>query len=400
MTTEVGTHLVKEESASKAGEKVAKEALKELDSSEAHFGVVFCSPEYDLENLLKSFREASGVKKLTGCTTAGGFTEDNVENEGSVAVALINSDDMKFFTNLATGISQNTEEAVRNAAEGLPTEVDGHPHLAGINLHDGLQGVGETVSQLAYLQTGMEFAGGSAADEGDLQGTKVFTEEKVENDAVALTAIASKKPFGFGVGHGHEPISPELEVTEVEGSTVKELNGRPAFEVWKEYAAEKAEEELEIDVDNLEEDKEALTEMLTRYELGISLGDSYKVRWPGLTAGAHGTDGPLEFAMKLSEGTTMRVMSTTEEKEIKSPINVIKRAEDNLESEPSGALVFECFCHAQILGKRFSEATEGMAEELDKPLAGFESYGEVCHSQDVELRGYHNTTTSVLLLPE
>jgi hypothetical protein len=400
MTTEIGTQLSDEDSAEEAGKEVSEGAMAELDGDQADFAVVFCSPEYDIEKLLDTIKKETGVEKLTGCTSAGNFTERDVRDQGTVSLALIRSDDMKFFTGIESGISESPEDAVTEIAENLPRQVEDHPHLAGINLHDGLQGVGEAVSQFAYLQTGVPFAGGSAGDEGNLEATYVFTEEAVMEDAVALTLMASKKEFGFGVGHGHEPISDELQVTEADGSTVHELDGRPAFEVWREEVKDLAEEEFDASMDEMAGDQELLTAALTRYELGIQFGDQYKVRWPGLTAGTYEDEGPMEFAVQISEGSKMRIMSTDKDLEIESPREVMRSARDRVEDGHSGAIIFECFCHAQILGDDFPEAVDGMAEELGKPMAGFESYGEVCQTQQVDLRGYHNTTTSLLVFPD
>lgn len=61
-------------------------------------------------------------------------------------------------------------------------------------------------------------------------------------------------------------------------------------------------------------------------------------------------------------------------------------------------MVFDCVCRAAILEDEFEDAVETMAGELDVPLVGLETYGEVC-LREGEMRGYHNTTPSVLLIP-
>ena len=69
------------------------------------------------------------------------------------------------------------------------------------------------------------------------------------------------------------------------------------------------------------------------------------------------------------------------------------------DAELAGALVFGCACQGAILGERFGESVDEMTAELGVPLAGFQTYGEIC-MQEGEMRGYHNTTSSVLGFPE
>ncbi|MCJ7450599.1 MAG: hypothetical protein MUP58_02560, partial [Candidatus Nanohaloarchaeota archaeon QJJ-9] len=325
MTTEFGSGLSKDTSTRKAVKKASEKALNSIESEKADFAVVFCSPEYELEELVETVKEETGVEKLTGATTAGEFTENGLE-EGSVVISVIKSDDMKFYTGMGHNISDNAEKAAREAAESLPKKVDGYPHMAGINLHDTLSGFGETVSQFAYLETGISMSGGAAGDNWKFQETWVFTEDEIDSDAIALTAIASKKPFSFSVGHGHEPISPELEVTEASGSTVYELNGRPALEVWAEYVADEREESPE----EILEDEKLLKNLLIQHELGVDIGGMYKVRTGALTAAVHGTEGPMEFSVQIADGTKLRVMTTSKEKEIESPRNVARQAAENM----------------------------------------------------------------------
>ncbi|MFB6203954.1 MAG: FIST signal transduction protein [Candidatus Nanohaloarchaea archaeon] len=397
MATEMGTAIEKEDSAEKTARKAVSEAEKGLNSGQPDFAVLFVSPEYDVDEVLEVVKEASGAPKVIGCTSAGEFTEKEVK-EGSLALALISSDQMKFFTAIGSGISGDPHSAVQEAASQLPDEVEDHPHMAGINLHDGLRGVGETVSQFAYFEKKVPFAGGSAADDLKMEETRVLTEEGSETDAVALAVIASEKPFSFAVGHGHSPLSDGLEVTDADGSTINELEGRPAIEVWRDVIEEKAREQFGIDVRDLGE--EEFKKLLLMYELGIETGDGeYRVRWPGLTAGKHGLDGPIELAVRIEEGTEVHVMSTTHREEIESTGRVASRAREEMDSW-SGALVFDCVCHASILEDDFGEATHRIRDELESPFAGFESYGEVCHSDQAKIRGYHNTTTSLLLFPD
>jgi methyl-accepting chemotaxis protein len=400
--TKLETGMSETENGGKAGREAAKEALEGMGEESADFAFVFSSPENDYSEVIEAVKEETGVEKLIGSSTAGEFSDKGVTS-GGVAVGLIRSDTMKFFTSMGHGISEDVLEATEEATSQLPEEVEGYPHLAGVNFHEGLAGVGEEVAMAVFQETGrIPFTGGSAGDDMRFEGTRVFTEDEIAEDAVALAIIASEKPFALAVDHGHKPISPPFEVTKAEGSTVYELDDRPAIEVWKEQIERDARARYDIDVDEVDPESKEFGRLLTRYEFGLSVENgNYKVRWPGPTAAEHGDDGPLEFACGIPEGVVTRIVHATDTDEIDSQKKAGLEARDimdELGEEPAGALAFDCICHANILQEDFDEAVDAISEALKVPFVGFETYGEVC-MREGELSGYHNATTSILLIP-
>lgn len=395
MTTAFTTGIQSADDGHSAGQEAATAALDGLDGDTADFVLVFSSATYDYDDVLVGVREVTGDAPLVGSSTAGEFTEEAVE-EGSVVVSLIASDEMQFFTGMGHGLSEGLQDAVGEAADGIPNEVDDHPHMVGINLHDGLVGRGEEISMVAYQHLPIPFAGGSAGDDLALEETHVFVDDEVATDAIALAVIASKKPLQQSVEHGHTPISDTLTVTAAEGSVVHELNGRPAYEVWAEEVADTAQSEYGIDIHAVEAGDPEHQSLLTQFEFGIeTTDDDFKVRWPGPTPD---TSGPLHFATTIPEGTEMNVMHSPKDDQIASARSASETALDDADGV-AGALVFDCACRAAILGDDFPQAVDAIADVLDVPIAGFETYGEVC-LQEGEMRGYHNTTSSIVLIPE
>jgi methyl-accepting chemotaxis protein len=394
-----GTGIAKADESEEAGEKAVRKALEKMDSEDADFALVFIGPEYSYREVLHAVKHVSNVDNLIGCSTAGEFTEEEFM-ENSVSIALVKSDDMKFFTSTGENISGNTMAAVEEAAKDLPREVEGYDYMAGINLHDGLSCKGEAITLAAYKLLEMPFSGGSAGDNLKLEKTHVFTEDRILSDGIALAAIASKKPFSFSVSHGHEPISDSMKVTDADGSTVYEIDGEPAIEVWKDAVRERAKEEYDIDVDEIGADSEELGSLFANFELGLETDEgNYKVRWLGPTQIVHGLSGPMEFAVEIPEGARIKVMDTKIEKQIESPRRAAREAVENAETSYSGAMIFECACHAIVLDGEFPKAINAISGQIDAPFAGAETYGEVC-MREGKLSGYHNTTTSILLLPE
>ncbi len=259
MTTEFGTGQATGDSGDAAAMDAIREAMDAISASEPDFCQIFCSPTYDYEAVLWGARSVVGSDtEIVGCSSSGEFTEAGSGN-GTVTVGVVSSDSIQFFSSLSTELSADPERCLFEAVHDLPASedpaVDGYPHRTLINLHDGMAGIGNKVTRLTEQYLDDEetpVVGGSAGDDLQLQQTHVFRNDRVETDAVVLALIASEDPLPVTVNHGHEPISEAMTVTRAEGSTVYELDGRPAFEAWRDAIREDAMETYDIDVDELE----------------------------------------------------------------------------------------------------------------------------------------------------
>ncbi|OEU84518.1 MAG: hypothetical protein BA865_04390 [Desulfobacterales bacterium S5133MH4] len=406
MATTLATGISK----GKDSETVAKEAVshakEKLGGGRVDLAMVYCSSRYDYQKVVNVVRTSTDKAPLIGCSTAGEFTEVRVEG-GSIAVGLISSDEMKFFTAMAEGVKEDPEIAVRSLANRLPGEVEGYPNLLAMFLIDGLAGVGEEVTVLAsqifeqIFVGAVRFVGGAAGDDMQHKETFVFTGDKVATNAACICLIASKKPLFAAVKHGHAPLSGPHKITRAEGNILYEVDGKPAWGVWKEVTAEAA-WKRGIDVKKLATPLE-IGPFLMNYELGLATGKEgeYKIRMPlGINE-----DGSLNLSCGIVEGSTFCVMDGSN---VEDQINAVedvawiakKSAENAGYSEFAGGIVFECAVRRLMLGDRFSENVDRLKKVLPGvPILGWETYGEIL-LEPGEFSGYHNTTSIILLLPK
>ncbi len=395
MATKFGTAIAKGKDSLKVGQEAAKKAMDKAGAKDVSLSVVFASSAYDYKAVVKGVREVTNSAPLIGCSTAGEFTEEKVEKE-SVACAVISTDTHKFFPDMGKGLKEDELKALKDASSKFPSNVEGYPYLSAILLVDGLAGKGEesVLAALDALGPNVKFSGGAAADDLKFKETTVFANDEVASNAASLTLVASRTPVAIGVKHGHSPISPPLTITKAEGNVVYEIDGKPAFQVWKEYTRENA-KTIGMDVDKMPK-AEAVQTFFTRYEAGLLTGTEYKIRWLG---GTTTTDGPITFPCTMSEGMVVRVMESPKQAQISS---AKKAAEFALQAAKgaklAGAIVFDCVCRAVILGDDFSKAVNEIKNMLKVPLVGFETYGEIA-MEIGQLSGFHNTTTVVLLIP-
>lgn len=381
-----------------AGAAAAARAVEELDADAVDFCQVFCSATYDFEAVLSGIRDQVGPEtELIGGASHTPFTERGIHSVGeqSVGVGLVSSDSMRFFTGLGTDVQGDVSSCVREAARELPRRVEGYPYLTAIVIPDGLAVDGEqlTMASRQRLGANVTFVGGGT--HFNLEDTPVICGDRTAENALAVALLASERPPGTAFAHGHEPISEPHEVTRAEGNVVHELDGRPAYEVWKDDVREDARETFDVDVDALSESDETLTNLLFHYQYGVDQGEKYKLRNPGV---APRTDGPLEFVLTIPEGTVMRLMANTKDGYITSARAASNEALAGVDGEPAGALIYDCGCRRMSLGDRYGESVAGMIDSLEMPLQGAEVFGEICMDER-QVSGYHNTTAVVMVLP-
>lgn len=398
MSTEFVTGFAVGNDSFSVGKAAAEAALKKMKGGGIHLSIVFCSSEYNYGEVIKGIKEVTRNAPLIGCSSAGEFTEEKVGNK-SVCCALISSDNHKFFLGLGKGLKEDEMETLSRASKDFPKVVKDYPHLSCIELIDGLAGKGEeaTLAASTVLSPIVRLSGGAAGDDLKFKETNVFVDNQVSPDAVALCLMASKTPVGIGVKHGHEPLSPALNVTKSEGCILYELNDKPAFDIWKKYTKESAKQQFDVDVDNLSDASDIGSHFL-RYEAGLLVGTEYKVRVPL----SSNPDGSINFACNIPQGAVIRIMESPKQAQIASAKKAAQLAVSSSRgAKIAGAIVFDCVCRALILGDEFPNAIEIIKETIGKdiPLVGFETYGEIAMELG-QLSGFHNTTTSVLLIPE
>jgi methyl-accepting chemotaxis protein len=397
MTTTVATGIAKQKESSEAAKQAVEAALRKLDGKKPDLAMVYCGTAYDYETVVSTVRSLTENAPLIGCSTGGEFTEEEV-GSGNVAVGLVASDSMVFHTAMAVGLAEDELATMKKVVDQLPGDIEGYPHRAGLLVVDGLRGKGAeaTISAANLLTLEVPLVGGAAGDDLEFQETSVFCNDEVATNSAAICLISSKNQFFTGVEHGHMPLSEELEVTRAEGSTLFEVNGRPAWDVWKEEAGRDAKRKG-IDVESLSEAGE-IGSFLVQYELGLTTDEGkYKVRVPL----AKNEDGSLGFACTVPQGASFRIMKSEQQKQIDSARKAMEQAKQQAGDTPiAGALVFDCVCRGLILEERFSEAVEEFKKVLgpNVPILGWETYGEVCMHPG-EFSGFHNTTSVVMLLP-
>lgn len=398
METQFATAVSSGDNPQLVAEQSATTAVKNLDADRVDFCQVFCSSMFDYEAAINSVRSVIGESaELIGCSSTGEFSDSGSVDQG-IAVALVTSDTIQFHTGLGTDLGDSVPLAVQGALDEIPQPSDGYPYRSAVNLFDGLPGVSERLALVLHRKFGprVQLVGGAASDNYELESTPVFCGDRIAEDAIAIATFDTQDRSVVAMDHGHEPISDLLEVTDVDDNIVRELNGEPAFDVWRDAVQEKVKTKFNIDIHDLDPNGTELFKLLGVFEFGIDQGDSYKIRWPRM----HDSDaGSLHFTVGIPEGTVFRAMESTVDSQIESARAAAVAADELANKEYAGGFIYDCACREIVLEEEFETAVEAMRDELGAPFIGFETYGEMCMEMG-QTSGAHNTSTVIQLLPK
>jgi hypothetical protein len=113
-------------------------------------------------------------------------------------------------------------------------------------------------------------------------------------DGAAVLHTFSRTPWGVGVDHGLKATTRAMRVTRATRNVVHELDGRPAFDVYREYAEKKGV--------NLQ--RESAGPFLIGNELGISSS----TRSSAPARPLRRADGSLSCAADIPEGAHVAIL--------------------------------------------------------------------------------------------
>jgi len=392
MGTTVGTGSSTNRAAKAAGAEAAGQARAPLGSARPTYGFLFASPGLDLAAALEGARSASGAE-MVGCTTAGEITGRGLAH-GSVAVMLVASD-VTLQARYAGGLKADPRKVAGALWSGVgdlkkAAAARGQRHLTTVLFTDGLAATGEKLVGELYdqrVQGGAQIVGGAAGDEGRFVATSVGAAGQVGSDAAAALHVFGSAPWGVGIDHGLRPTTKPMRVTKADGNVVQEIEGRPAFAVYEQHAAEHG----------VRLTKENTGAYMIANELGLHFFERISRARAPLSVGA---DGSLTCAGDIPRGSMVSILDGDPGSMVAAARSAATQARAGLgQREAAGVLLFDCVCRGMILKTDFDREVEAVRSVFGAaPIAGFLTYGEIARSND-NLDGWHNATAVVVAIP-
>ena len=200
----------------------------------------------------------------------------------------------------------------------------------------------------------------------------------VENAAVVATVDI---PTSIGVKHGWNEVAGPFRVTAAEGRTLVELDGDPAFDVYREVVENDADVDLTPD---------SFFEVAKMYPFGISRLDGERiVRDPFEVDG----EGALDCFGNVPEGEFVHILRG-------DPESLVGAAAEAYETATGGAdgevLFFDCISRVLYLEDDFSRELDAVGGS-ESPAFGALTLGEIANDGTGHLDFYNKTAVTAVL---
>lgn len=350
-----------------AGNEAANDLQKKIGEKTPSIMIVLASSIFDQQEMLKGIRHILPNIPLVGCTTAGAIVDQRIIEHGIVVIALC-SDTISFYPIKVENISAGMLGAGKNFGEQAQTHAHNKPSMALI-FSDALSGNGTELVRgvLGVLGGNFPIIGGAAADDMNFKKTYQYYNDEVLTNAVVGCVLEGAVRFAVGADHGWQPIGDTMLVTKAKGTTLYELDHKPAFSIYQDYFGARA-----------KDFKETLSLAAVSYPLGMAIQGTpgYMIRVPLSVQ----DDGSIVCGAEVLEGSSVSLMLGTVNSAIEAAQETTKRLGlTTSDIKPRIIFLSNCVARKILYGDRIVEeltAIKKMAGE-EAHIVGFYSYGQI-----------------------
>jgi hypothetical protein len=372
---EIGVAWSTDGDSRQAGEKAAKAAVELCGLPVMTF--LFTTDAYDQRIVFESVRKVIRGSKLAGFCCAGIIASHTVLKQG-VGVCAISGDTLKAATSLQEGLSKNPYIIGQRAGrELLSSGIDEgtvfvFPDGFGANISETVRGLYNTMGP------DFKYVGGGTGDNLRYFQTYQFTEKNIASDALSVSVLDGIR-VETAIGHGWKPLGEPVFIGRTEGKKVIEIDGRPAFEAYKERFSD-------INIDNF-------SEYGMRHPLGFpDIWGNYLIRDPIKI----NLDQSIDFVTEVPDNAVGYVMEGNVEDLVETAAFVAKKVCREIE-DPRFVLCLDCVSRNLLMGAEFKRELEIIKKTVGEhvPFLGALTFGEV--GSFIDVPHFHNKTLALTI---
>lgn len=355
----------------------------------ASFVLYFASKEAvgcgaPLQGLMARFPSAT----IVGCSTGGEITGRDARDGSIVAVAVELEGSRVELATRRVEESARSERAGRELGLALAaTDLRALLVFADRTRVDGnelVRGLRDSVA------AGVVVCGGLAGDGDRFDSTWVGVGDRREVGIVAALGLyGDRLTIGTGSEGGWEAFGPERIVTRSFGSTLYELDGEPALDLYKRYLGGEA---------------TRLPASALRYPLSVQRDGGQEATIVRTVVGVSDLERTMSFAGDIPQGSVVRLMRGSLMRLIEGAERAARATlRDGPAPEEGGlALLVSCIGRKLMMGQRVTDEVEVVAGVLGARFhtVGFYSYGEISPHPETGRPELHNQTMTVTTIGE
>jgi hypothetical protein len=345
-----------------AVEQAILDAAQGLQGDAPAVVLVFPSADLPAEDVAEQLAPAARAFPVAGMTSDMLIANGAPHARGCAALAL--GSDVTAGVGVARHASRDLRAAGRAAAEAAMEGVELRPgHAVMLLFVDPDSGDEAATIDGAYSAVGgaIPLAGGGCNG----PPPSLIAGDALAADAVVAVAISSAHPIGVGLAHGCRPLGAPAIATRTDGRAVRELNGRPAEEVYLEA--------LGLDAPLEAEQFEALAVLHPLAQAQLR----GHVRLRHVSGRAAG--GGLACATTIAPNAGVWFTEQTEETIISSAHDAVDAALQALDAPPRAGLVFDCAARKRALRDRIADEATVLLQAFEgvPALTGVYTRGEI-----------------------
>ena len=356
LKTKVGYSTLKDSYAK--GKEAAKNANVGMRPK---LGMMYCSCNDDVEEVVSGAMSSMKGAPLIGCTSSGMImTNDGIIESEDGFAGLMSFDDRNMNIGVAAHkAGKNAREigrkvaraAVENAGENYSPNYF-YMVASPKEEEDYLMGIQDVIGRVPMF-------GGSAADDTVEGNWKIFCNDQVFSDGVAVAFFYTDNDIVTSYTGAYRDTENYGLITEVKNDrTLVKIDGVSALKKYADWIGKKP---SELKGQNL------LVASITK-PLGVKdpLGNLTVVRHPmfGDDMGTRTTtDDVINLGNKVVEKTAIVQLEATVDELIKSTKTTLKDAKSQLTTEPAGYFLVHCGGRKLGIGDRIDEVYKNLVEE-------------------------------------
>lgn len=360
-----------------AGVDTASQTIKDL--ANAKLGLIFTSVKNDTKEVIKGIKTVTDMP-IIGCTSSGCImVKDGIISSKNGFTGMMALDD----ENLKVGVAGHAAgkdpraigrkvaiEAVQNAGT---TRAPAYFYMVASprQEEDYLMGIQDVIGRVPMF-------GGSAADDTVEGKWKIICNDKTFTDGVAVAFFYTDNEIATAYTGAYRETSNVGLITEVrDNRTLVSIDGVSAL---KKYASWIEENPQDLRGQNL------LTASITK-PLGVKdpLGNLMVVRHPmfGNDMGTRTvTDDTITLGNKVVEKTAIIQLESTVDELIYSTGETVKKAKEQLYSDPAAYFLVHCGGRKLAIGDRIDEVHKHILKETKNvPFITIFTFGEYGYSE-------------------
>jgi hypothetical protein len=370
----------------RAGIEAAAQALSDLDG-QADLLILFVSDDYDPLTVLQGVRSVTGPVPLIGSCATGIITPSGIL-PAAVAVMALCSEALRVAVTATEGGLDSPRFAGERLAETLlqhlPADRTERPYAVVLTLENFASPLATEV-----IQGATDMLGPLCPLIGGADGHRFrFLNDRLVADELVAALLCSSQPISVGVAHGWRPCGRPLVITRSIGNLICELDGQPAFEVYRQIWSSEAPDLT----------PEKFPAFAAAHPFGLpQINSEYLIRDPYLVH----PSGAIECAAVVPENSVASMMMGDPHALLAAAQTAAERAMEGLAGHPpAAAIVFDCISRLQYLRDEATAEMERIRDVIGRetPLIGIFSYGEIAPPSSSRLTVLHNKTVVICTL--